>query len=167
MSTAPALTPDELAARKVAEGDFELAGDRATAEHGEHHGFAHVSPISTLLAVFFALVVLTVITWAVALVETGSAEIYIAMLIATIKAGLVATWFMHLRYDKPLNAMLFCFSTLFLALFLVLTISDASQYASQISVPDYPQEPVEVEEIADEQAADVPVADDSMEGRPE
>ena len=129
------LEPSELAAAKVASGEFAVEGDRSEAEHGEHHGFAHVSPISTLILVFITLVALTVITWAVALLETGDAELIIAMAVATLKAGIVATWFMHLRYDKPLNAMLFGFSTIFLALFLVLTISDANQYDHQIDAP--------------------------------
>ena len=163
------VDPDSLAAQKVAEGDFAHAGDRAAAEHGEHHGFAHVSPISTLLAVFVALIALTVITWAVAFLETGDAEIVIALFIATIKAGLVCTWFMHLRYDKPLNTLLFVFSTVFLALFLGITMSDATQYEKQLDVPEYP----ETDLMAEEGSAEADVTDisdaaaDAMEGRPE
>ena len=151
------LDPDTIAARKVAEGEFVAEGDRASAdthghdshdEHGDHHGFAHVSPISTLLLVFFTLVALTVITWAVALLETGDAELIIAMAVATVKAGIVATWFMHLKYDKPLNAMLFVFSTVFLALFLVLTISDANQYDHQVELGSKLTAPAEPSEGA-------------------
>lgn len=163
MSSVPATPdPDALVREKLATGEFQHAGEREHAEHGEHHGFAHISPISTLVAVFVALIALTVITWAVAKVEVGDAELLVAMVIATIKAGLVCTWFMHLRYDKPLNTLLFVFSTFFLALFLVLTISDANQYAEQLDTAEYPE--VTVEDETDSVAE--PSQGGNLEGRP-
>ena len=174
MSTPSAsLSSDQLAAERVAEGKFAHDPHPATplGEHGDdHHGFAHVSPISTLLAVFVSLVVLTVITWVVAFLETGGAEVFIALFVATIKAGLVCTWFMHLRYDKPLNALLFGFSTVFLGLFLVLTISDASAYQNQLESQDLLVESVEKNREAAAMLEAAPEAEagaDSMEGRPE
>ena len=155
IAAAGSLDPDTIVADKVADGEFIVEGDRASADHGghgghgdEHHGFAHVTPVWLLLAVFVALVALTVITWAVAMLETGEAELLIAMVVATIKAGIVATWFMHLKYDKPLNALLFIFSTVFLALFLVLTISDAQQYNHQIELGEKLTAPAEPSEGA-------------------
>ena len=65
------------------------------------HDFAHPMPVPMLLAVFFALVVLTIITVAAAKVDFGSSTInlVIALLIASIKASLVGLFFMHLKYE--------------------------------------------------------------------
>ena len=46
--------------------------------------------------------------------------------IATIKATLIAVYFMHLRYDKPFNTIVFVSSLLFVGLFLALTLMDLS-----------------------------------------
>ena len=93
-------------------------------------------PISTLIGVYVALLFLTWLTVSTSAaesplalgIELGSAEVVVAMAIACIKATLVAAYFMHLRYDKPLNALLLVFSLVFVALFIVLTVSDAIMY---------------------------------------
>ena len=64
------------------------------------HDFAHPMPIPMLLGVFVALTVLTVITVGQASFDLGSWDVALVMLIATIKAGLVAFFFMHLAFDK-------------------------------------------------------------------
>lgn len=92
------------------------------------HGLAHVIPARILIGVFLALVVLTVITVAMTWVPTGRFEIWISLGIATVKAGLVSAYFMHLRYDNPLNAVIFLLGLLFIALFLGLTLMDTHQY---------------------------------------
>ena len=48
---------------------------------------------------------------------TGLANVIIAMLIAGVKASLVALFFMHLRWDRPVNAIVFCSTLFFLGLF--------------------------------------------------
>ena len=57
-----------------------------------------------------ALLVLTVVTVGASTIDFGSGmtNVIIAMLIASIKASLVALFFMHLRWDKPINAIIFC-----------------------------------------------------------
>ena len=103
-------------------------------DEGDHaaHGLAHVIPARVLIAVFLALVLLTVITVAVTFVPTGRFEIWISLGIATVKAGLVAAYFMHLRYDNSLNAVVFLLGLLFIALFLGLTLIDTHQYQPDI-----------------------------------
>jgi cytochrome c oxidase subunit IV len=49
----------------------------------------------------------------------GMTNVIIAMLIASIKASLVALFFMHLIWDKPMAAIIFCSSLFFLGLFLI------------------------------------------------
>ncbi len=79
-----------------------------------------------LLAVFAALVVLTIITVAQASFNFGSLDIAIVMGIATIKAGLVMAFFMHLAFDKPFNVVVFLSSFVFVALFVIFTLGDSS-----------------------------------------
>ncbi len=88
------------------------------------NALAHVIPPGVLLAVFAALMAMTAITVAVTWVDLGPWNLAAAMAIATLKASLVALYFMHLRYDQPFNALVFVAALAFLALFLVLTLMD-------------------------------------------
>lgn len=85
---------------------------------------AHVISVPVLLAVFAALIVLTAATVAATRIDLGVWNLWIALGIATVKAALVALYFMHLRYDHPLNALIFVTALVFLALFLSLTLLD-------------------------------------------
>jgi cytochrome c oxidase subunit 4 len=96
------------------------------------HGLAHIMPVRVLVGIFVALVLLTVLTVAATYFPTGSFEIWISLGIATVKASLVAAYFMHLRYDNPLNAVLFVFGLMFIALFLGLTLMDTHQYQGDL-----------------------------------
>jgi len=95
---------------------------------GEHHGFAHPMPVWQLIAVFLALIVLTVLTVFQSTLELGNTELIVSLAIATIKASLVILFFMHMIHDKPLHAILFIGSFIFVALFLGLTLMDAGAY---------------------------------------
>jgi cytochrome c oxidase subunit IV len=85
---------------------------------------AHSSSPRVYVATLGALLVLTVVTVGAAYVNFGSASIIIAMAIATVKASLVALFFMHLRHDNPLNAIIFVSSLIFLAIFLAFPMID-------------------------------------------
>ncbi|MGO8689582.1 MAG: cytochrome C oxidase subunit IV family protein [Thermoguttaceae bacterium] len=100
--------------------------------HGAE-GIAHVVPPSVLLTVFAVLMVLTLATVAATWVNLGSWNLWIALGIATVKASLVALYFMHLRYDNPFYALIFVTALVFLGLFLVLTLMDTLQYAPTIT----------------------------------
>ena len=109
------------------------AADRAhgaAAGHGhDYNPIAHVASKQMLLVVFFLLVGLTALTvWQGTQLELGSLELPIVLGIATAKAALVVLFFMHLKYDKPLNAVAFLFSLFFVALFLGLTMTDTLSY---------------------------------------
>jgi len=107
------------------------ASPPADAHAGEHH--AHVVPWQLLTGILGVLIVLTVVTVAVAYVNLGEpANIILAMAIATVKASLVAAFFMHLRWDKPINTIILLFSLVLLALFLFFSILDTGQYQDSI-----------------------------------
>ncbi len=91
-------------------------------QHNEH--LSHVMSPRMLLTVFAALVMLTIVTVAAAQVSFGAWEVWVSLGIASVKATLVAAYFMHLRYDKSFNGLVFISSLLFVALFLALTLMD-------------------------------------------
>lgn len=90
-------------------------------EAKSHH---HILPLRTYMAVAGALMVLTVVTVAVSFVDMGGWNAVMAVFIAAIKASLVALFFMHLKYDKKINAIVFLAAILFLAIFLSFTFFD-------------------------------------------
>jgi cytochrome c oxidase subunit IV len=94
----------------------------------DEHGFGHVMPIKGLITVFLALVALTVLTVVVAQFDTGRYDIVVAMAIATVKALIVAGFFMHLLHDKVLNIVAFFGSVAFVALFLAFAVLDTQEY---------------------------------------
>ena len=94
----------------------------STETHSEHsHGGSGVY-VKTLLALLF----LTIVTVGASYVDFGSGNVVIALFIATIKATLVALFFMHLRYEKPVNAVVACAGFLFLGIFLMFCFIDFS-----------------------------------------
>ena len=98
----------------------------AHAHHDDGKVHAHVAPALFYWGIFAALIVLTFITVAVSYVDFGSANTVIAMLVATIKATLVASFFMHLSHDKPFNSIILVMSFVFLGIFIFLTDQDLS-----------------------------------------
>ncbi|MGB0598883.1 MAG: cytochrome C oxidase subunit IV family protein [Rubripirellula sp.] len=90
------------------------------------HDFAHPLPVPMLLAVFGALVFLTIVTVAQASFDFGKYDVAIVMAIATIKAGLVMAFFMHMAFDKPFNVIVFLSSFVFVGLFVIFTLSDSA-----------------------------------------
>jgi cytochrome c oxidase subunit 4 len=84
----------------------------------------HIAPTRFYWGIFGALVCLTIATVKVSYYDFGSANILIALLIATMKASLVAAFFMHLRYDKLFNTVAFLAAFLFLGIFILLTNDD-------------------------------------------
>lgn len=84
----------------------------------------HIAPATFYWGIFGALVCLTIATVKVSYYDFGSANILIALLIATMKASLVAAFFMHLRHDKLFNTLAFLAAFLFLGIFILLTYDD-------------------------------------------
>ncbi len=98
--------------------------ETATQTEEHDHGLSHVMPLRLLFGVFIALVLLTILTVVAAQFSFGAWEVWVSLGIATVKAILVAVYFMHLRYDRPFNALVFVSAIVFVALFLALTLMD-------------------------------------------
>ncbi|MBX7231999.1 MAG: cytochrome C oxidase subunit IV family protein [Bdellovibrionales bacterium] len=74
----------------------------------------HVIPFRVYLNILLILLLFTVVTVVVSRIDFGAANAFIAMFIASIKAGLVLLYFMHLKYDDKLFPTVFFISIFFL-----------------------------------------------------
>ncbi len=104
--------------------------------HATHAAHGHVVPAPVLLAVWGALMALTVLTVAATWVDLGAMNLVLALAIATVKAALVVLYFMHMRYDRPFHAVVFVGSLAFVALFVIFALLDTSAYRPEM-IPDY------------------------------
>lgn len=123
-------------AHQVSSSEFAGFDPHETLATDEYkHFHAHVTPFWPMFRVFAILLVLTALTvWTSNLhgiqigntwIEfSGFVHILIAMGIAVVKALLVAAYFMHLKYDKPMNTIVVGTTIFAVVLFLGLTIID-------------------------------------------
>ncbi len=106
-----------------------MAHDEKSAHDAHHDEIAHPMSIGMLVGVWAVLMVFTVLTVTLSQQGLGSqASFIVAMIIATIKAGLVMAIFMHLWWDKRLNLFAFLGSFLFVMLFIGMALTDKSEY---------------------------------------
>ncbi len=84
----------------------------------------HVIPLGVYLGIGGALFVMTIVTIAVSYIELGFLNIVVALAIASIKALLVAFFFMHLYYDNKLYLFIFASSLFFLTVLISTTMFD-------------------------------------------
>jgi len=89
--------------------------------HEEHH---EIGP-KVLIAVWLTLTVLTIVTVYVATVDFGrSLNIIVAMVIASIKASIVAYYFMHLKFEDKLTWIYALYPMFLLFLLIATTIME-------------------------------------------
>ena len=92
----------------------------------------HVMPLWIYLAVASTLVVMTVLTVAIAQIDFGAItgfsdlNLLIAMAIATFKCVLVALFFMHLLYDNKFYMFTLAAGVGCLLIFIALTLADVN-----------------------------------------
>ncbi|MHC5012232.1 MAG: cytochrome C oxidase subunit IV family protein [Planctomycetota bacterium] len=88
------------------------------------HETEHHVPYRAYVNVWLTLVMLTVVTVAAAYTDLGHLAVFAALLIATVKGSLVALYFMHLRYERPLFAYMIVAAFGTFAIFVALTFAD-------------------------------------------
>ncbi len=106
------------------------------AHHSSHAEAHHITPLPVYLKIGVALFLLTFLT-----IGAHSIREYIqpfaalvAFTIAGIKAWLVMAWFMHLKYDKPSNRLIFSLGFIFLAVLIGFCALDIVSRVSQNSI---------------------------------
>jgi cytochrome c oxidase subunit 4 len=85
----------------------------------------HIIPSKIYYLIWISLMVLTVVTAAVAFVDLGQFNTVVALVIATFKATLVVLFFMHVKYTSEKMTKTVIISALFwLVLLLTLGLAD-------------------------------------------
>jgi cytochrome c oxidase subunit 4 len=88
-------------------------------EYIEHH-----VPKRTYFVVFGALMVLTVLTVAVAFRDLGSLNVLVALAVAGAKATMVVLFFMHVKYSSRLTQLVVIAALAWLAILFGITMTD-------------------------------------------
>lgn len=120
----------------------------------DDHGFAHTMSPQMLVGIWAALIALTGITVWTANMHLAPFDLVIAIIIATVKALLVALFFMHLAYDRPFNGLVFMLSFVFAGVFIVFAMFDTGRNQPVIAQlneedPDFVKETGWREEVAE------------------
>jgi len=90
-------------------------------------GLGHIVPVRVYKAVFFSLLLLTFITvWAAAQHVSVVTHLFIALAIATVKAGVVTYIFMHLKYESKVIWGIVIYPIFIIFLMVVGTMGDTS-----------------------------------------
>jgi len=85
-----------------------------------------------LIGTWGTLLVLTGVTIAVAQLDLGTWNVVAALAIASVKACLVALFFMHLKYDKKFNVVVFVVALFFALVLVFFILFDTTQYQPDI-----------------------------------
>ena len=110
------------------------------ADSHAHHGHTIISG-TTLVMVLSALLFFTLLTVGASYAEAWIADLFnivipqwinvvVALSIAVVKTALVVLFFMGLKYDNPLNGMIFIFTIVTVACFLGFTLLDLGNRGS-------------------------------------
>src|SRR4051812_40842977 len=84
----------------------------------------HVDSAKSYVFVFLGLIVLTVLTTAVAFVDLGAFSVVAALGIACCKMLLVALFFMHVRHSSQLTKLVLAGALLWLGIMIFFTLAD-------------------------------------------
>lgn len=106
----------------------DYSEDKA-ARDGDGKPMSHILPAKLLVLIWALLLLLTFATVAVSKFDFGGLNLWVALVIATGKAALVALFFMHLRYEKPIIGLIFISTLVFVLLFISITLMDTQAYA--------------------------------------
>jgi len=84
----------------------------------------HIQSYKALALVLGCLLLLTGVTVGISYVDLGRLNVWIALVIASMKASLVLMFFMHMRYEGPLLKLSFLSTICFLAIMIGFTFWD-------------------------------------------
>ena len=109
--------------------------------HDGHDSGGHAVPVKVLVITCTALLVLTAVTvWVASLdfdtLQLPGINVFIALLVATIKVIIVGVIFMHLRWDRSFTSLVFVSSFFFVALFISIAITDTKEYQPDVIQTD-------------------------------
>jgi len=100
-------------------------------EPSTEHKSDHVVPIKTYAVICASLLVLTFLTYRIALANLGPLNVVVAIVIACVKATLVVLFFMHAAYAPRRTRLVILAGIFWMLLLLGLTLAD---YLTRITV---------------------------------
>jgi len=102
-----------------------MSVERDIGHENEGHGHGHyIIPLKVYWMVFGGLILLTILTVASHYVHLGPFNVPLVLAIAGAKASLVVMFFMALKYDKKVNAMIFSIGLVFVLVFIGFVLLD-------------------------------------------
>ena len=84
----------------------------------------HITPYRTYAWVLIALLAFTFLTITVTWIDLSALTVFVALTIATIKAGVVLTYFMHLKFESSLFRVFVIMVLAIYVLVILFTLSD-------------------------------------------
>jgi|HubBroStandDraft_1064217.scaffolds.fasta_scaffold25197_2 cytochrome c oxidase subunit 4 len=90
----------------------------------EHQSGEHIVPIKTYAVICGVLLVLTFLTYRIAYVDLGRANVVVAIAIACVKASLVVLFFMHAAYAPRRTRLVILAGIFWMLILLCLTLAD-------------------------------------------
>lgn len=100
---------------------------------GDGKVHSHISSMSFYIGIFATLIFFTLLTVGVSYIHLGQLNLAVAIAIASMKAILVVTFFMHLRYDNKFNAVGFVTGLLFIGVFFAYTLNDTDRRQDELN----------------------------------
>ena len=92
--------------------------DHTEKAHGRHHGYG------IYLVTWIGLMMLTAVTVTVSGLNLGKVTLLVALMVATIKATIVALWFMHLKEERTVIKVMVLVTIGTLSIFIGMTFFD-------------------------------------------
>jgi cytochrome c oxidase subunit 4 len=92
----------------------------------------HIVPVRTYVVIFLALIVLTWVTTAIAFIDLGQFNVYVALTIAIVKATLVVLFFMHVKYSERVTKIYVAAGFFWLIIMIGMLLTD---YISRLWLP--------------------------------
>ncbi len=127
-------------------GAWKPLGTGALTTQDADTGLGHLMPLPVLNKVFISLIILTVVTVAASRVDFGHMNTVVAIFIATVKAALVGTFFMHLKFESKTIFMYIAYPVLLLILLVGSQVGDVLDRKNDVPIPAIkafqPDEPV-------------------------
>lgn len=105
-------------------GKWKRLGNGSLTGQDFEEGLGHTLDLNILRNVLLILLALTAITVAVSRFDLGNLNIIVAIFIATVKAAIVATFFMHLKFEGKIILMYVFYPLIILSILIGGTLGD-------------------------------------------
>ena len=129
----------------------------------EHGAVDHIVPLKMLIGTCASLLFLTAVTVWVAeldfnIMNIPSANLFVALTVATVKVVIVSMIFMHLRWDRSFIGFIFVMSCILVFLFIGFALTDTSENIPNIIPGNTPDVQLKLDalEAASAEAAAAP-----------